>query len=313
MTVMTVEQFPLSLHEFDQLFDRLKNWGRWGADDELGTLNFVGDKEVAAAATLAKTGRRVSLGRPLDTVAGPDNGRPALHYMAHMGDKGADDSTYYTDFVGVDFHGKSASHIDALPHVAYKGLLYNGKRAADVVGSKGSSFAPISRLANGVVARGVLLDAARARGVDWVEPPCALTAADLQAVAGHLDVEVRRGDVVLLRTGHMRRRRVLGPWDPDRADAGLATSGLQWLAEHEIAVLGGDGDSDARPSPVDGIGGPIHVLSVTAMGMCLLDNLDLESLSHACGEAGTFEFLLVVAPLIVLGGTGSPVNPIAVL
>ncbi len=97
------------------------------------------------------------------------------------------------------------------------------------------------------------------------------------------------------------------------ADAGLATSGLEWLAGREIALLGGDGDSDARPSPVEGIGGPIHVLSITAMGMCLLDNLDLESLSEACAEAGTYEFLLVVAPLIVAGGTGSPVNPIAVL
>jgi kynurenine formamidase len=217
------------------------------------------------------------------------------------------------DFIGVDFHGKSASHIDSLPHVAYKGLLYNGKRAAEVVGSKGSAFAPVSRLANGVVARGVLLDAARARQVDWVEPPCALGAEDLEDVAGTLGVEVRRGDAVLLRTGHMRKRRAMGPWDPDLADAGLATSGLEWLAEREIALLGGDGDSDARPSPVEGVGGPIHVLSIVAMGMCLLDNLDLESLSEACAEVGAYEFLLVVAPLIVPGGTGSPVNPIAVL
>ena len=203
--------------------------------------------------------------------------------------------------------------LDSLPHVAYKGLLYNGKRANQVVGSKGSSFAPVSRLARGIVARGVLLDAAQARHVDWVEPPCALGAADLETITAALGVEVRRGDVVLVRTGQVWRRRVLGPWDPDLAQAGLATSGLEWLAEREIAVLGGDGDSDARPSPVEGVGGPIHVLSICAMGMLLLDNLDLESLSEACVEAGRFEFLLVVAPLIVPGGTGSPVNPIAVL
>lgn len=279
----------------------------------MGTLNFLSDKEVAEAARLVKTGKRVSLARIIDTVAGPDNGRPGLHYMTRMGDKGEDEATYYMDFIGLDFHGKSASHIDALPHVAYKGLLYNGKRAVDVVGSKGSSFAPISRLAEGVVARGVLLDAARARQVDWVEPPCALGAEDLEAIARTLGVEVRRGDAVLLRTGHMRRRRTLGPWDPDLADTGLATSGLEWLAQHEISLLGGDGDSDARPSPVEGVGGPIHVLSVAAMGMCLLDNLDLESLSEACANAGAFEFLLVVAPLVVPGGTGSPVNPLALL
>ncbi len=200
---MTTAQFTLSLPEFDRLFEKLKNWGRWGDDDELGTLNFIGDKDVAEAASLARTGRKVSLGRTLDTAAGPDNRRPALHYMTHMGDKGADDSTYYTDFIAVDFHGKSASHMDSLPHVAYKGLFYNGRRPMDVIGSNGSSFAPISRLAKGVVARGVLLDAARARQVDWVEAPCALGAEDLETIAATLGVEVRRGDVALLRTGHM--------------------------------------------------------------------------------------------------------------
>ena len=310
---MPDEPFTLTNREFDLLFERLKNWGRWGEDDDLGALNFIGDKEVVEGARLVKTGRHVSLARALDTVAGPDNGRPALHYMTNMGDKGEDESAYYADFIGVDFHGKSASHLDALPHVSYKGLLYNGKRAADVFNSKGSTFAPVSGLAKGIVARGVLLDAAHARQVDWVEPPCALDGADLEAIAAILGVEVRRGDVVLLRTGQVRRRRTLGPWDPDLAQAGLATSGLEWLAQREIAVLGGDGDSDARPSSVEGVGGPIHVLSIAALGMSLLDNLDLESLSEACVEAGRFEFLLIVAPLIVPGGTGSPVNPIAVL
>ena len=310
---MPDEPFTLTNPEFDLLFERLKNWGRWGEDDDLGALNFIGEKEVVEAARLVKTGRHVSLARALDTVAGPDNGRPALHYMTNMGDKGEDESAYYADFIGVDFHGKSASHLDALPHVSYKGLLYNGKRAADVFNSKGSTFAPVSGLATGIVARGVLLDAAHARRVDWVEPPCALDGADLEAIGASLGVEVGRGDVVLLRTGQVRRRRTLGPWDPDLAQAGLATSGLEWLAQREIAVLGGDGDSDARPSSVEGVGGPIHVLCIAALGMSLLDNLDLESLSEACVEAGSFEFLLIVAPLIVPGGTGSPVNPIAVL
>ncbi len=268
---------------------------------------------MAEAVKLAKTGRRVSLGRPLDTVPGPDNSRPALHYMSHMGDPAPDEPTYYADFIGLDFHGKSASHIDALPHIAYKGMFYNGRRASNVVGSGGSSFAPISRLADGVLARGVLLDVARARGVDWVEPPSALGAEDLGAVASSLGVEVRRGDAVIVRSGQMRRRRVLGAWDPEQAGVGLVTSAMGWLAERQIAILGGDGDSDAHPSPVEGVGHPIHVLAIVAMGMCLLDNLDLERLSEACAEAGTFEFLLVVAPLIVPGGTGSPVNPIAVL
>ncbi len=306
-------EFRLSNQEFERTFEELSNWGRWGDDDEFGTLNFLGEAEVAEAVKLAKTGRRVSLGRPLDTVAGPDNGRPALHYMTQMGDRKPEEPTAYMDFIGVDFHGKSASHIDALPHIAYKGMFYNGKRASSMVGSGGSSFAPISRLADGVLARGVLLDVARARGVDWVEPPVALGAEDLDAIASSQGVEVRRGDAVLVRSGQMRRRRVLGAWDAEQAGVGLATSAMGWLAERQVAILGGDGDSDAHPSPVEGVGHPIHVLAIVAMGMCLLDNLDLERLSEACSEAGTFEFLLAVAPLIVPGGTGSPVNPIAVL
>ncbi|HXW81440.1 MAG TPA: cyclase family protein [Acidimicrobiales bacterium] len=310
---MTDAQFSFSIAEFDRLFDKLKNWGRWGDDDELGTLNFVDGAQTARAARLVRTGQSVSLGRPLDTVAGPDNGRPALHHMTHIGEPGPDSSSYYTDFIGVDFHGKSASHIDALAHVAYKGLLYNGKVAADAVSSRGSSFAPISVLARGVAARGVLLDAARARGLDWVEPPLALAGEDLEAIADTLAVEVRRGDAVLVRSGQVRRRRALGPWDPDISEVGLSITAMEWLAEREVAILGGDGDSDARPSPVEGIGGPVHVLAITALGMCLLDNLDLEALSEACAAAGTYEFLIAVAPLIVPGGTGSPVNPIALL
>jgi kynurenine formamidase len=303
----------VSGEEFERTFEALSNWGRWGPDDEFGTLNFLGEAEVAAAVKMAKRGRRVSLGRPLDTVAGPDNNRPALHYMTQMGDRRPDEPTYYTDFIGVDFHGKSASHIDALCHIAHRGMFYNGKRASDAATAGGSSFAPISRLANGVLARGVLLDVARARGVDWVEPPAAIGAEDLDAVCTSLGVQVRRGDAVLVRSGQIGRRRALGPWDPNVTGVGLATSAVGWLAEREVAILGGDGDSDAHPSSVQGVGLPVHVLAIVAMGMCLLDNLDLESLSEACAEAGTFEFLLVVAPLIVPGGTGSPVNPIAVL
>jgi len=310
---MSDEPSSAELGGFERLFEKLKTWGRWGPDDQRGTLNFIGENEVKQAASLVRSGRQVSLGRPFDTVAGPDNGRPALHYMTHMGEQGAEEPSYYLDFVGIDFHGKSASHLDALPHIAYKGLLYNGKPVSEAISSKGSSFAPVSTLAGGVVARGVLVDAARARGVDWLEAPLALGADDLDAMVTTMKVDVRRGDAVLLRSGHMRRRQALGPWDPDLASVGLATSAMEWLAQREVALLGGDGDSDARPSPLAGINGPIHLLAINAMGMPLLDNLDLEALSEACAEAGTYEFLLVVAPLIVPGGTGSPVNPIAVL
>ncbi|GAA2937059.1 hypothetical protein GCM10020221_36030 [Streptomyces thioluteus] len=118
---------------------------------------------------------------------------------------------------------------------------------------------------------------------------------------------------MLLRTGRFRRRQELGAWDPAAASAGLHVRSMPLLAERGVALLGGDGDSDLRPSPVEGLHSPVHALAVAAMGVPLLDNLDLEALSAACAEAGRYAFLLVVAPLNVPGGTGSPVNPIAVL
>jgi kynurenine formamidase len=229
-----------------------------------------------------------------------------------MAERSGAEPTFYMDFFGTDYHGKSVSHIDALCHVAYKGMLYNGRRGDETVSSTGSSFVPISALAHGVVARGVLLDAPRARRVDWLEPPCALGSKDLAEVASTLGVEVRRGDVVLVRTGHVRRREALGPWDPDVSSAGLDVSSVRLLADRQVALLGSDGDNDAHPSPIPGIDHPVHTLAMNALGMCLLDNLDLEALSSACEQAATFEFLVTVAPLMIPGGTGSPVNPIAV-
>ncbi len=302
----------LTFEDFELLFDELKNWGRWGPDDELGTLNFVGPEQVTTACKLVARGRRVSLSRALDTASGPDNPRPALHYMTRMAERSGPEPTFYLDFFGTDYHGKSVSHIDALCHVSYKGMLYNGRRGDEVVDSTGSTFAPISALAAGVTTRGVLLDAPRARGVDWLEPPCALGKEDLEAIASTLGVELRPGDVVLVRTGHVRRRQALGPWDPELSSAGLASSSLRLLADRQVALLGGDGDNDAHPSPVPGIYHPVHVLAMNAMGMCLLDNLDLEALSAACEETGTYEFLLTVAPLVIPRGTGSPVNPVAI-
>ena len=174
--------------------------------------------------------------------------------MTHMGDRRAGEPTYYMDFIGVDFHGKSASHIDALCHIAYKGMFYNGKRASTRVRSGGSSFAAISTPRRTVsLARGVLLDVGARPGVDWVDPPAALGAEDLDAVAASLGVEVRRGDAVLLRSGQMRRRQALGPGTPTRP--GSAWPPRRWAGSLSVRlpILGGDGDSDAHPSPVEGV------------------------------------------------------------
>jgi kynurenine formamidase len=302
----------MSRLDFDNLFERCKNWGRWGDDDERGAINNIDRASIVDATRLVTVGRSISLGRALDTVSGPENPRPALHFMTELG--GADSTGVggNKDFIGVDFHAK-VSHLDAIPHIAYRGQLYGGRLSAAEVGTSGSMFAAVDVLAGGIVTRGVLLDAAHVMGEPWIEPPRALGADELAEVARHLNLELRRGDAVLVRTGAPARRRERGQSAPAGQSVGLHPLGVSWLLEHDVALLGSDGNSDALPSVVDGISSPVHVLAIVAAGMCLLDSLDLEELSAACIEAGSFEFLLIVAPLIIPGGTGSPVNPIAVV
>lgn len=301
----------LSREEFDRMFDELRAWGRWSPADR-GAWGGVTARHVVDATRLVRSGVTVPMALPWNTVPGPDNAKPALHYMSDLGDVEAPEPSTHKDFLAVDYHGKAVSHLDALSHIAYRGQLFDGQVAKDVVGAGGARFGAVDSL--GVLAtRGVLLDMPVVRGVDWLEPGDAVHAEDVLAAEKRLGVRIGDGDAVLLRSGHFGRRRALGAWDSGAASAGFHVDAMPLFAERGIALLGGDGDSDVRPSPVPGVHSPIHILAITAMGVPLLDNLDLEALSSACAEAGRYEFLLVIAPLNVPGGTGSPVNPVAVL
>ena len=163
---------------FDALFEQVSTWGRWGADDQRGALNHLTPEAVTAAAGLVRSGRTVSLAHDLDTAAGPDNPRPALHYMTQLADVGEAEPRVNTDFVGMDFHGKSVTHVDALCHCVYRGRLYNGFIANEHVGSDGGHIGTIDQLSQGVVTRGVLVDLPRALGVDWLEPSTAIGEKD---------------------------------------------------------------------------------------------------------------------------------------
>jgi kynurenine formamidase len=186
-------------------------------------------------------------------------------------------------------------------------------RSTEAFSALGSRWADVTSLANGIVVRGVLVDMARVRGVDWLEPGTPVGPDDLLEAEQTLGFELAPGDALLLRSGHVARRARLGPWDSGLLSAGLHVDAMPLIAERGVVVLGGDGDSDVRPSPVPGVHSPIHALALTALGITLLDNLDLEGLSEACARHGRYEFLLMVAPLVVPRGTGSPVNPVAVL
>ncbi|MFI1645432.1 cyclase family protein [Streptomyces avidinii] len=301
----------VSRREFDALFESVRTWGRWAAADR-GAWNRVTADHVRRAVATVRSGTTVPMARHWDTRPGPDNARPALHFMSDLGDVEAPEPSVHKDFLGADYHGKAMTHLDALSHVAYGGRLYDGRAVRGAVGAAGARFGAVSSLGP-LVTRGVLIDLPAVLGIEWLEPGRAVHAQDLLAAEEALGVTVGDGDAVLLRSGALRRRRERGPWNPGEASAGWHVDALPLLAERAVALLGGDGDSDVRPSPVEGVHSPVHALAVTAMGVPLLDNLDLEPLSAACAEAGRYAFLLVVAPLNVPGGTGSPVNPVAVL
>lgn len=308
---------PMSRAEFEDLFEAVKNWGRWGEDDELGTMNYLTDARIAGASRLVKSGRTVSLTIPINKVAGPDNPNPAVHLMSRMHDLPVGGGiSFGMCYLGMASHGDCHTHVDALNHVAYKGQLYNGKPAS-LLTSHGSEWGSITAYANGIIGRGVLLDVARHRGVDWLEPGEAVAREELEAIEVTQGVRLGEGDILVLRTGHHARRLALGPWSNDYPPVGAGKAGLHvdtvpWMHERKIAAFLPDGDGETVPSNVEGIPYPIHVLQQVAMGMLISDSLALEDLSAVCLEEGRWEFMVVGLPLRLPGATGSPWNPVAI-
>lgn len=302
----------LTESEFREIFAAVSNWGRWGESDERGALNELTAERVVAAARLVRDGDAISLSHPLDTGRGIDNPEPATHRMTMLGDQGSGPLRFTKDFIGVDYHNQPHSHVDALCHVVFDGSLYNG-RPGDSVTAEGAKAEAIEVLKDGLVGRGVLLDVPRSRGVRWLEPGEHVFAADLEACERQQGVTTAAGDVLLVRTGHALRLAELGPWDTATARAGLHPTCAPLLAERRVAALGSDGNNDTAPSSTEGIGFPIHALALNAMGVHLLDYLQLEDLATACERARRWEFLFAAAPLRISGGTGSPLNPIAIL
>ncbi|MFN8534968.1 MAG: cyclase family protein [Dehalococcoidia bacterium] len=307
---------PLSASQLDDLFKRCQNWGRWGSDDQRGALNFLHPEHARRAAALVQDGVAVSCALPLATTPSPHNPSPVLHHMLSDGD--LPDATGSSDWFALGPHGSTITHLDALCHFFYQGKMFNGYPAS-LVTARGAAAGSIETVRGGIVGRGVLLDIARLRGVDWLEPGEAITIEDLTAAEVAAGLEVGEGDLLLVRTGrHARTRAGAPPPDPIPSPvpqsrlAGLEWTVLPWLHERRIALLGGDNYSDCTPSGLEQPQGlPIHIVGIAAIGLHLLDNADLEALGGACAERGRWEFQLTIAPLILERGTASPVNPIA--
>jgi kynurenine formamidase len=303
----------LSDAELKALFEQVSNWGRWGPDDERGALNHIGGPEVVRAAGLVREGRTVSLSRNFPTQPGPENPWPAQHHMVIAGDDpcvpGLEGLETVTDYIGIAFHGMASSHLDALCHVFAQGRMYNGRPATEVK-STGARANTVMSLKDGVVGRGVLLDVPKALGVDFCDPDRMVTVAELEQAEQACGVTAEKGDLLIIRLGRDVRRARMA----DQIVPGLDPRVTAWLHAREVAVLGGDGVHDPIPpgQAHRDWAMPIHMLALAGMGLHLLDNLDLELLAAVCAELGRWSFQLALAPLRIEGGTGSPLNPIAI-
>jgi kynurenine formamidase len=293
---------PLTRPAFDSLFARVDNAGRWGTQDQLGTLNLVTPDVRRAAIKEGREGVVVSLTREVQAGPVPGAFEPAGIEVITVSDSviGPSDGSirWAAERLTLVYHGWAFTHIDALNHLTYGGRSYNGGPAA----ATASTRAPAGGQRDGIVTRGVLVDLPQLRAAN----DGGVTAAHLDAWEKQTGVRIRSGDIVLVRSGR---------WAPGAAPAtshGFHPLAAEWLRARGVVAVGDEGSADGAPSLVPGITSPFHVLALVAMGMPLIENLDLDALAREATARSRWTFLLVLAPLDVRNGTGSAVNPIAV-
>jgi kynurenine formamidase len=313
---------PVTVADVLAVAERHRNWGRWGTDDELGTLNLITPDKIVQAAGLVRVGKLFSCALPFDSN-GPQTGAFGRLNPVHMMLQDGGDATngsqdhlaglrYADDAIFMPL--QSGTQWDALSHVFYDGVMYNGVPQERVT-SSGTSVAGIETMANKVVTRGVLLDIPRHRGVEWLKPGEGISGDELAACAQRSEVEVMRGDIVLVRTGAITMARSRGTWGTFAGgDApGLALTAADWLCEHEVAGVATDTwGMEVRPNETPDLFQPLHVVLIVNAGMLIGEIFDLDPLAVDCDADGVYEFMFVAPPLPITGAVGSPLNPVAI-
>jgi len=300
-----------------ELAARVSNWGRWGPEDQRGTLNTITSEKVASAAGLVRRGDVFSLALPYDDK-GPATGRGGrfnpIHTMIATGTdvaaRGAPEA-YADDLIFMPL--QCGTQWDALAHCFLDGQMYGG-RPASLVTSRGAAKNGIEHAAARVATRGVLLDIARDREVVALAPGEPIRSADLTAAARRQGVSVEPGDAILLRTGHLGRCRAAADWRlfTEGDSPGLALETVEWLREHDVAAVASD-TRGVEVMPFDDPRRlPFHMVAIVHMGLLLGEIFDLDALADACARDHMYEFLFVAPPLPFTGAVGSPVNPYAI-
>jgi hypothetical protein len=318
----------LSEAELLRYFTTLSNWGRWGDDDSKGTLNHITDAHRARAAALVSRGIVVSCAWPIDpgpSAADAPGAIPPQRFMLRTGQGLADPGQLPPDgvaradrmagameYLGYGAHGYRITHVDGLSHIFWDRRMYNGRPAERVSAPQGAVEHDITAMHGGIVTRGILVDAARHRGVPWLMPGEGVSDTELRAILAAARIEVSQGDALFLRTGYGRKRHEQGPDAPSGGQPGWHASCLPSLHGWGVSLLGADTAQDVTPSGYPGLRLPVHAVGIVAMGMPLLDNADFEELARQCELQQRWEFFLTVAPLPFTGSTGSAVNPLAI-
>jgi kynurenine formamidase len=305
---MTAQSYPTEDEIRSLLRDRNK-WGRWGQDDQAGAINLITPEKRAAAAGLVRSGRTVSLSRPFPTTPAPNTPNPAQHWMRSFTFPGGGGAA--VDYYAISYHGQASTHIDALCHVWNADGLWNG-RTPEQLTPTGARWGSVDNWSNGIITRGILVDVPRARGEPFVTQDRPVTGEELESIAAAAGLNPQSGDALIVYSGREEYSRANSsrPWGTpgEAGNPGLHASCLKPIRDWDVAVLVWD-MMDLRPSGYD-VRWTVHG-ALPSYGVALVDNALLQPLSEACAAEGRYEFMLLLAPLVVAGGTGSPLNPIA--
>ena len=299
---------------YDKLFEKVSNEGKWGDKDKRGTVNYIDNNKILNALKLPKKGISVSLSFDItqdssqinhsdfDEVTKYDHQASSLEFRGY---------DWALDNYSISYHGFTVSHMDGLAHLGQGGKLYNGYDASNIT-PQGFEELGIEAFNGGIISKGVLIDIPLLYDKEYLDAGTKITTEDILKFEEKYNVKIEKGDVVIVRTGRWFEKTVKGDSDYSKLSAGVDYKIALLLDERQVSVLGSDGTNDAQPSGIPEEGSPVHKLTLVSMGMPLLDNLNLEPISKEAIKQNKWEFFISIQPLRFKGGTGSPVNAIAI-
>lgn len=298
----------MTMDAFDSLCAKVSNWGKWGPEDQAGTLNYLTPEHRIAARAQVQDGTVVGCGNDISGAARIDDSRPPLHvpFWNRIGDL-----SVAGEALTITPHGFTITHLDSLSHMAWRGKMYNDfdhnpYRSAD------QSVNSIMTAKEGIVGRGVLIDLPPVLGADYMNPQEIAHLSDVEKALERQQCEILPGDIVYFRTGRFGRELKHGPAAVSEGLAGISVDCVEWAHEKNISVFVCDGGMDPQPSEVQDVRIPWHILALVQMGAMLVDNANLEALASTCAAKNRWTFMSVMAPLRVLTANASPLNPVAV-